>query len=52
VRLWIDAQLPPLLARWIPEHFRVEASNLDAIGLRQGDDPVIFNALRKQARSS
>jgi predicted nuclease of predicted toxin-antitoxin system len=47
VRLWIDAQLPPLLAGWIPSRFAVEAANLDAIGLRQADDPDIFAALRK-----
>lgn len=46
MKLWIDAQLPPALAAWIADRFDVEASNLDALGLRHADDAQIFAALR------
>ena len=47
MKLWIDAQLPPALADWIADRFGVEASNLDAVGLRHADDARIFAALRE-----
>ena len=47
MKLWIDAQLPPALAEWIVGLFGVEASNLDAVGLRHADDARIFAALRE-----
>jgi predicted nuclease of predicted toxin-antitoxin system len=42
VRFWIDAQLPPQLAVWLRQTFRVEAANLD----RRAQDVDIFSALR------
>ena len=47
MKLWVDAQLPPALADWIAGRFGVEASNLDAVGLRHADDARIFAALRE-----
>jgi predicted nuclease of predicted toxin-antitoxin system len=48
VKLWIDAQLPQALARWLVGHFDVEADTLDALGLRHAHDTQIFAALRTQ----
>ena len=45
LKLWIDAQLPPALTSWIATRFGVEASNLDAVGLRHAHDARIFAAL-------
>lgn len=47
MKLWIDAQLPPALANWIAERFDVEASNLDAVGVRHARDAQIFAVLRE-----
>lgn len=46
MKLWIDAQLPTALAPWITSHFDVEASTLDAIGMRVASDHRIFMRLR------
>jgi predicted nuclease of predicted toxin-antitoxin system len=46
VKIWTDAQFPPLLAGWITKTFQVESSNLDALGLCQASDADIFQALR------
>lgn len=42
--IWIDAQLPPALARWIHETFRIETHAVRDLGLRDAKDPVIFKA--------
>lgn len=46
LRVWVDAQLPPALARWLREGFGVEASHVYDLGHVQADDPVIFAAAR------
>ncbi len=42
MNIWIDAQLPPILARWITDNFDVEASALRDLGLRDAKDIEIF----------
>lgn len=44
--LWIDAQLPPVLAGWIRETFGIEAHAVRDLGLRDAKDPAIFKAAR------
>ena len=45
MKLWIDAQLSPALARWITAHFEdVEAMAVRELGLRDAEDPEIFQA--------
>ena len=45
--LWLDAQLSPALARWIDAHFAdVTAVAVRDLGLRDAEDPVIFDAAR------
>ena len=45
--LWLDAQLPPALARWIGEQaWGVEAVPVREIGLRDASDPEIFRRAR------
>jgi len=46
VRLWLDAQLSPRLARWIGDEFDIEASPLRDLGLRDARDREIFQAAR------
>ncbi len=47
VRIWIDAQLSPGLARWIRETFGIDARAVRDVGLRNAKDPVIFKAARE-----
>jgi predicted nuclease of predicted toxin-antitoxin system len=48
--LWLDAQLPPALARWINEQpWGVEAVPVREIGLRDASDPEIFRQARAAA---
>lgn len=45
--LWLDAQLPPALARWIGEQpWGVDAVAVREIGLRDVSDPEIFRRAR------
>lgn len=44
--LWIDAQLPPILARWLASEYGVDAVHVRDPGLLQEDDLVIFQAAR------
>jgi predicted nuclease of predicted toxin-antitoxin system len=48
--LWVDAQLPPQLARWLEETFLVDAFAVRDLGLRDAEDQEIFDAAR-QARA-
>ena len=40
--LWLDAQLSPRLAGWIAETFDVECLHIRDLGLRDAEDPEIF----------
>ena len=45
--LWLDAQLPPAMARWIGEQaWDEEAVPVREIGLRDASDPEIFQRAR------
>ena len=46
MKLWIDAQLSPKLARWLSEHHAVEAFPVRRLGLRDATDEAIFDAAR------
>jgi predicted nuclease of predicted toxin-antitoxin system len=48
MKLWIDAQLSPLLATWITENFAtIEAIAVRDLGLRDAEDQVIFFSARE-----
>jgi predicted nuclease of predicted toxin-antitoxin system len=47
VKLWLDAQLSPQLARWLFERFRLEATCVRDVGLRDSEDEAIFFAARE-----
>jgi predicted nuclease of predicted toxin-antitoxin system len=45
--LWLDAQLPPLLAGWInAQGWGLHAVAVRDVGMRDASDPVIFQAAR------
>lgn len=44
--MWVDAQLPPVLARWLGEVPAVEATHTFALGLLGASDADIFDAAR------
>ena len=46
MRLWLDAQLPPELCRWLQSEFNVEAEAVRDLGLRDAEDLEIFQAAR------
>jgi predicted nuclease of predicted toxin-antitoxin system len=47
MKLWIDAQLSPALAKWISENFAtIEAVAVRDLGLRDAEDQVIFFSAR------
>jgi predicted nuclease of predicted toxin-antitoxin system len=47
VILWLDAQLPPLLAPWLSEQFAIRAYVLRDLGLRDATDAEIFQSARE-----
>jgi predicted nuclease of predicted toxin-antitoxin system len=45
-RVWVDAQLPPVLARWLARDYGVDAQHVNEIGFLGEDDAVVFAAAR------
>ncbi|MGF1523524.1 MAG: DUF5615 family PIN-like protein [Leptolyngbyaceae cyanobacterium] len=46
--IWIDAHLSPAIATWITNTFEVTAVALRDLGLRNAEDPEIFEAAKAQ----
>ena len=46
MRVWVDAQLPPVLARWLKAEFDLDAVHIESLGLHDASDPAIFAAAR------
>lgn len=46
--IWVDAHLSPAIATWITNTFGVEAVALRDLGLRDAEDPEIFEAAKAQ----
>lgn len=44
--IWVDAQLAPSIAGWIKVNFDVDAIAIREIGLRDAEDPEIFDAAK------
>ena len=44
--VWVDAQLPPALARWLADAYAVNAQHAQDVELLSAHDPVIFAAAR------
>ena len=44
---WVDAQLPPQLAKWLSDTFKVEAYALRDLNLRDAEDAEIFEKARQ-----
>ncbi len=48
MRIWVDAQISPAIARWITEHFdEVEAVPVRSLRLHDAEDAEIFEATRQ-----
>ena len=48
MKIWVDAQLPPMLANWLSATFGLEASALRDLSLRDAQDIEIFEAARAE----
>lgn len=46
--IWIDAHLSPAIATWITDIFGVTAIALRDLGLRDAEDPEIFESAKAQ----
>ena len=46
MKVWVDAQMSPTVARWLHDALDTEASALRELGLRDADDSEIFFAAR------
>jgi predicted nuclease of predicted toxin-antitoxin system len=47
MKIWLDAQLSPLLATWIREKFNIETVHIRDLNLKDAVDKKIFNEARK-----
>jgi predicted nuclease of predicted toxin-antitoxin system len=45
--LWVDAQLPPALARWLRDLGESQAVHVEDLGLLRTEDPEIFEKARR-----
>ena len=50
LRVWVDAQLPPVLARWLDQVPDIEATHTFELGLLGASDTAIFAAARPTRR--
>jgi predicted nuclease of predicted toxin-antitoxin system len=48
VTIWVDAHLSPAIATWIATTFGITALALRDLGLRDAEDPEIFEAAKAQ----
>ena len=48
-RAWVDAQLPPALARALAQSAGLEAQHVVDVDLLRATDPIIFDAARANA---
>jgi predicted nuclease of predicted toxin-antitoxin system len=46
--IWVDAHLSPAIAAWIVKTFGIPAFALRDLGLRDAEDPEIFEAAKNQ----
>ncbi|MCY7391246.1 MAG: DUF5615 family PIN-like protein [Leptolyngbyaceae cyanobacterium CAN_BIN12] len=46
--IWVDAHLSPAIATWITNTFKITAIALRDLGLRNAEDPEIFEAAKAQ----
>ena len=46
--IWVDAHLSPAIATWITNTFGITALALRDVGLRDAEDPDIFEAAKAQ----
>ncbi len=44
--VWVDAQLPPALARWLRQSYEIDAWHVGDVELLAADDTAIFAAAR------
>jgi predicted nuclease of predicted toxin-antitoxin system len=44
MKIWVDAQISPVIATWLNTNFDVNANPLRDIGLRDAEDLYIFRA--------
>ena len=47
MKVWIDAQLSPAVARWMSDELQVDAVALRDLGLRDAEDVAIFRAAKE-----
>lgn len=47
--VWIDAQMSPKIAAWIPENFPATALSVRDVGLRDAEDREIFLEARRRS---
>lgn len=48
IKIWVDAQLSTIIAKWLHDDYGFEANSLKFLGFRDADDEIIFFAARAQ----
>jgi len=47
MKVWLDAQLSPMIADWIDKNYNVSCTAVRELGLRDASDIKIFNEAKK-----
>ena len=48
MRIWVDAQMSPVIAKWISSNYAVSAVAIRDLGLRDAKDKEIFEAAKQE----
>ena len=48
MRIWVDAQMSPMIATWISSNYAVSAVAIRDLGLSDAEDTEIFEAARQE----
>ena len=48
MRIWVDAQMSPVIATWISSNYAVSAVAIRDLGLRDAKDKEIFEAAKQE----
>lgn len=47
--IWLDANISPVIARFISENFHIDCFHISSLPVDISDDEAIFNAAKKEA---
>src|SRR3954464_3901309 len=47
ITIWVDAQLSPIIAKWLKDDLQIDAASVRSLGLLSAADEIIFNLAKE-----